>query len=72
MAIPLAEVAAQSWKERRAVWAMITGLVKAAWVVIKGLVKGHMTRTSSVQRNGKHYKVVLSLICSLISNPRFE
>ena len=43
VAIPLTEVAAQGWKERGAVWAMITGLVKAAWVVIKGLVKGHIS-----------------------------
>lgn len=34
--------------------------------MIKGLVKGHRTRASSVQRNGKHYKVVLSMICPLI------
>jgi hypothetical protein len=99
VAIPLTEVAAQSWKERKAAWArikglvkaawarikglvkaawdmvkglvkaawdMVKGLVKAAWDMIKGLVKGHRTRTSSVERNGKHYKSVLSMICSLI------
>ena len=53
VAIPLTEVAAQSWKER-----------KAAWVVIKALVirLGRFL----FQRDGEHYKVVLSMICSLI------
>ena len=55
VAIPLTEVAVQSWEGRNVVWAMITGLGKS-----------HRTRTSSVQGDGKHYKMLLSMICSLI------
>ena len=54
VAIPLTEVAVQSWEARKAVWAMIQGPVKVAWDMIEGLVKSHQTRMSSVQGNGKH------------------
>ena len=54
VAIPLTEVAVQSWEERKEVWAMIQGPVKVAWDMIEGLVKSHQTRMSSVQGNGKH------------------
>ena len=55
VAIPLTEVAAQSWKER-----------KAAWVMIKGLVIG--LGRLLFQRDGKHYKS--GLIHDLFSYPQ--